>query len=532
MLFVLILAILGGVMSKVLVDNSGQGNCMYYAYGISLMYFLRKKNDRRIADILFDRLGLSVQEKGKLHALLEKERNKPFTSSHITQIIEPILAPATRKLAAESSKKNYFDKREGSGLFAAANYGMIHYCKLFLADADPRLAQLLGHNTFNNTRYTEAEIFRVHNVKSEMQTFLSIHGWQVIDEFNRDWPVRAQLILEEKKGTMTLEEIESDNFYKQTFLAEIIGMKTLIFFEEDDCARLNAYSAHINTNSRWGTDEILGLLHHELQGEIPQDGMYGYVDTKYEIKINLHIYKNGAATAHATGIPDMVLNNIHNTHWTSLVDDKSLKGDKTPIVGKGVNKNDGVTQKKDDAKPAVIPIKKDSNVKSGTIFGTSESKKPEHKKIITPPDSIDTKKGISVVPTELKLAQDKKRKLQNLQRKVWSAAMDYCDYSNGIWFSFFHRHGSSGRKRARDFATSFYKIEDYDNAKDTLAVFLKNKENGNTHPHSFRTMLLYELLEPGNRLSYKNTSDHFNSKLDEFTSEYLEIKENTNSFTL
>ena len=33
------------------VDNSGKGNCMYYAYGISLMYFLREKIPRILRKI-------------------------------------------------------------------------------------------------------------------------------------------------------------------------------------------------------------------------------------------------------------------------------------------------------------------------------------------------------------------------------------------------------------------------------------------------------------------------------------------------
>ncbi|QLZ69138.1 hypothetical protein FOLKNPGA_01920 [Legionella sp. PC1000] len=40
------------------VDNSSDGNCLYYAYGISLMYYLRKNGNRETADKIFTRLGL------------------------------------------------------------------------------------------------------------------------------------------------------------------------------------------------------------------------------------------------------------------------------------------------------------------------------------------------------------------------------------------------------------------------------------------------------------------------------------------
>lgn len=40
------------------VDNSGKGNCLYYAYSISLMYYLRAKNNVRITEDIFKKLGL------------------------------------------------------------------------------------------------------------------------------------------------------------------------------------------------------------------------------------------------------------------------------------------------------------------------------------------------------------------------------------------------------------------------------------------------------------------------------------------
>lgn len=37
------------------VDNSGRGNCMYYAYSISLMYYLRAKNAPDTTENIFNK---------------------------------------------------------------------------------------------------------------------------------------------------------------------------------------------------------------------------------------------------------------------------------------------------------------------------------------------------------------------------------------------------------------------------------------------------------------------------------------------
>lgn len=44
------------------VDNSGKGNCLYYAYSISLMYYLRAKNNVKITEDIFNKLGLKEED--------------------------------------------------------------------------------------------------------------------------------------------------------------------------------------------------------------------------------------------------------------------------------------------------------------------------------------------------------------------------------------------------------------------------------------------------------------------------------------
>jgi hypothetical protein len=61
-------------------------------------------------------------------------------------------------------------------------------------------------------------------------------------------------------------------------------------------------------------------------------------------------------------------------------------------------------------------------------------------------------------------------------------------------FSFFHRHGKAGRVRANAFLERIEAINDVDALNLIISEYLQDKKNGNTHPHSFRTMLLNELM--------------------------------------
>lgn len=84
--------------------------------------------------------------------------------------------------------------------------------------------------------------------------------------------------------------------------------------------------------------------------------------------------------------------------------------------------------------------------------------------------------------------------LARLKIYVSLAKQQYVHHSEGIRFSLFHFHGKTGRIRAFDFEEKFHEIQNYDEAVSVLKAFLHDKNNGNTHPHSFRTMLLSTLI--------------------------------------
>lgn len=116
-------------------------------------------------------------------------------------------------------------------------------------------------------------------------------------------------------------------------------------------------------------------------------------------------------------------------------------------------------------------------------------------------------------------SDSERRKIEFLKDAVTKATNSYLKYSQEIWFSLFHRHGNTGRVRAREFHTRFLTIEkqqNFDSIKSFLISFLANdNKNGNTYPHSFRTMLLNELYNAEARPSLQETSKHFDEMLQE-----------------
>lgn len=107
-------------------------------------------------------------------------------------------------------------------------------------------------------------------------------------------------------------------------------------------------------------------------------------------------------------------------------------------------------------------------------------------------------------------------KLIRLKNKVTKATMEYTEYSNKIWFSLFHHHGKAGRVRAEQFNKDFGLINEYKDAKSQLLAYLNDNSNGNTHPHSFRTMLLQQCQPEGKqKATLQETSKNFGTFLRE-----------------
>ncbi|KTD51784.1 hypothetical protein Lqui_0628 [Legionella quinlivanii] len=97
---------------------------------------------------------------------------------------------------------------------------------------------------------------------------------------------------------------------------------------------------------------------------------------------------------------------------------------------------------------------------------------------------------------------------------------EYLNYSNRFWskISIFHRHGPEGQKRAIDFFDKLFTQKEENTAGFLLDFLENNNKNGNTYPHSFRTLLLKTMSKEG--LHWKNESDFINNLTELKTSLY------------
>jgi hypothetical protein len=288
------------------VDNSAMGNCMYEAYSISLMYYLRSKNNPRTTETVLNKFDLTEAEKNILTSLITENRGQEFSREIIRDIIEPVLATKARALGARQTRKDFINSPTTTGLYASAQYGLEYYFKLSLhAHSESNFLA----SDFTDRDYIDAEIYKVTNIKNTMIQFASQKSGEVHARFESEW---AKI-----KDTTEPMDVE---FYKTRIIDNIITEKTIEFFTENNYRNLDAYINRLATNYVWGTEETLLTLNRAVQGEYVVRDELDRVDVYHDTVINLQIRVNGRKPLYDhTENPDIILNNSRNVHWTSLI---------------------------------------------------------------------------------------------------------------------------------------------------------------------------------------------------------------------
>ena len=175
------------IMSGLEINNSSDGNCMYYAYSISLMYFLRAKNNIEITEDIFNKLNLKEEHKILLRNLLSKDADTEFSREEIKTIIEPVLGSATRNLAAERTKTEFLTKPDDTSLFTAINYGLEFVFRwALLENKKSNIAELISLD-LNNQDFTEAEIYKVPEIEDKLIEFVQTNILAVIEKFEQEY---------------------------------------------------------------------------------------------------------------------------------------------------------------------------------------------------------------------------------------------------------------------------------------------------------------------------------------------------------
>ncbi|WP_454783751.1 hypothetical protein [Legionella sp. WA2024007413] len=451
------------------VDNSSDGNCLYYAYGISLMYHLRNNRNRANAENIFNRLELGAEEKAKLFYLLENEKNKPFTLLHIKRIIEPILGPALRHYAAEMTRENFLANPKGSSLYTAANYGMIFLFKKLLAEKKHPALLLFETDSFDNENFNQAEIFKVENIPQEMQRFIGTKFEELISIFNDEW-------FAETEAPKSLAEIGSYMFRAKQRLTDIIGDMTVAFFFEEDHQNLEAYINHLDTNYKWGTEETLMLMHCKLQGEIRERIDAEHVAIRYETPMGLQIYRDGTPyfSSDEHGNPDIILNNSANSHWFSLVNSKFYS-----IKSKNILRNDLLDIVEFNAYLQKMLEKADELLEtesgaSAELYKLHKSLMDEKEKFIAPESKI-TRKDFAASCTALLSDPDATKELQKQSGLVdMLSKIINCLYLI-VTFNFSNlQQGNLNVINPLGIHSMFHRVE---SVKTSLKISLKDLEN-------------------------------------------------------
>lgn len=105
-----------------------------------------------------------------------------------------------------------------------------------------------------------------------------------------------------------------------------------------------------------------------------------------------------------------------------------------------------------------------------------------------------------LVERKNRLADEKKRRnfsqfpddFQQKKSAILKTIQAYKDYnSSSCKFSIFHRHGARGQARADSLKLDIERVTTLNGLNKIISNFCMDKTQGNTHPHSLRTMLFH-----------------------------------------
>lgn len=218
-----------------------------------------------------------------------------------------------------------------------------------------------------------------------------------------------------------------------------------------------------------------------------------------KFNLNFYLLENGIPQQpekFESNLPQITLNNIRNMHWVTQISEQRPFSSAFNSIVSPVKKPRAINESVSDTTDTVTKDKCRTEPRANTA-------------------STATKKN-KALDAPLIMSQNNDDNLQHLKTKLIAATSEYTSYSAGIWFSLFHHHGQAGRARAVEFRNRFNDENNYDEARQELWDFLRNPANGNTHPHSYRTIILHKLLADAYpKHSLQDTSRNYAKLLDE-----------------
>lgn len=437
-----------------IIDNPGAGNCGFYAFAIGLIHIIQQE-DPLLAPVFRQWCSL-------VPTLTQYHGGAASLSATATDVD----AAAAEAAAIESMHKQLllFDFKRSDKNTALLNHLQMGLRNCLYENRVRDLKLALTDPGFNNNNIT---------ANSTYLDFASVFYGQsnAIDrsEGNNIFADSAELVKQITAARNLIERSagESDNEFDEKLSNESVACFIRSLYGAD------ATLEQITANTAFAPE----LLAVQALANIKQDRIWATSQDlqKFASLFNVNYYMiiDGApfqVNTNEDNLPTITLNNVRGVHWQTQISE--LQQVRDPLA----------TQKN----------------KSGTLSGTKTD---------------STGKALDV---PLFMGKDNDDNLQQLKSKLLAATIEYTSYSENIWFSLFHRHGQTGRARAMTFQKRFNSGTDYDEARQELWNFLRNPANGNTHPHSYRTMVLHKLLADAYpQHSLQDTSRHYVKLLDE-----------------
>ncbi len=300
------------------LDNLAKGNCGYYAYAFSLALYYHHRfqkaqeskdgNLQHFQTELDEVLNLLEIPKVNQELFVRVIRDKMFKTKNPKKdpdliSIQEAFEPRLRKAAATSIYEEFVGTPDRSSILPVVIYKLRHYfnkhsqvLKVHIAEDD-------------SERYDRAEIFKVPAIDKAIDTCARF----IVGIF-------ADMKLELCDEPFRTETTDSQ-----------FKAKAKEILKANRNALLIEYCKHVNTSPKWATEEILGSLHHYVQGAkliyVAEDERYFEYQAR---KIPLQIFRNGscivplddprqsALKKSVLSNEVMILNNKGNAHWTSV----------------------------------------------------------------------------------------------------------------------------------------------------------------------------------------------------------------------
>lgn len=514
------------------VDNPGQGNCAFYSFAIGLIDIIQEEKvygcktkfeqwvtqDKNLADEYDAICAFNYKQPDNL--LLDRLQRSLRNIGYNYKVAELKLACA-KSTAADVIKglDKKSDEYKEVMILIAAEITTIPYKKALL--------RKYRHITANSTYIDFTALYYGHrqDLGHGASTFSdSVTIKNAIDDLDKSK-------IEENYEDLVLVPLFLKLLYGDKQALKTITQETV----PDAASPILSGMNNVAEESYWGT-------HLDLN----------YLATLF--KVNLHTLENGRNLRQESrgdlGCQHTItVNNHGDYHWTtqltmavelpkillSVSEDEKRKKEKGRVTGV---LGTSVTKDSSPLIPTIVPVvtglQKDDAVTTddehhGKVrfkFTKSQLELQERRDLEAQREhdlklldqTNDSEKAVISSPLD---ESDDNKKLAHLRSAVSNATIAYTGYSNSIWFSLFHRHGNSGRVRAETFNTRFLEIKNYSDAKKELITFLhNNNDNGNTHPHSFRTMLLHEMHGKKSESTLQYISAHFDDLLGELSSAF------------